>query len=123
MVCGQDHHQSLRVAPQDLVGREPNRGSRVARGGFGHDLGPRDSGKAADDFVAHEQIGEDVGALGRNQVSNASRRLLEQRASAEQLQQLLGMLPATQRPEACAAAARQDDRVGVLESRVGVCGF
>ena len=71
----------------------------------------RHLGQLADDFVAQMIVGENPDALGRNHRAQAVDGLLDQRALAEEAQNLFGAAAPAARPEARASASRQDQAV------------
>ena len=113
MVGGQDQHQRVRLLRQQQQRRDADRRRRVAAQRLEHDRLRRHAGEAK--MLGHDEamlvIGDHHRRREAGAVGHPQRRLLQQRALAQQRQELLGVERPRQRPQPRPGAARQDHRM------------
>ena len=114
MIGWQHRHDARGRARPDERGSEGDGSAGVPANGLGHDIVLRQFGQ----LLAHRRrlglVGDDENVFERHQRQHAVHRLLQERAFAQQGEQLLGRFLAAQRPEPLAASARHDNDKVIL---------
>lgn len=118
LVSRENHHGGLRIASGDEADTEGHCRSGVAFGGLGEDILRRQHGGDFARLLLLDRIGEDEDVFVGNEPFESRDGLFEQSAIAEEIEQLLGLAIARERPEAGAGAAGQDK--GIVGHRANI---